>query len=77
MNARTCPNCGNGMPVSNHPENGCVLAALIQVIRDRGDLSERRILDLHANCDADWFWDAVGRVIDRLEAGEFTAEKKT
>jgi hypothetical protein len=63
------------MPVSNHPENGCVLAALIGVIRDRGDLSERRIRYLHANCDADLFWDAVGSVIDRLESGDFTTER--
>lgn len=64
-----CPNCDRH--VANHPEDGCVLAALIQVIRDRGEMSERRLRTLHASTDADALWNRLGRVVDDLEEGVF------
>lgn len=65
-----CPNCTS--PVNGHPENGCVLQALIGVIRDRGNLSERKILDLHANAWVDSLWDDMGPIIDDLEEGQYS-----
>jgi hypothetical protein len=65
-----CPNCDQ--PVKNHPENGCVLAALIGVLRERGTLDEVTIDQIHANCDVDSFWMAAGQLVDRLENKEFS-----
>ena len=64
-----CPNCGGN--VANHPENGCVLAALIQVIRERDAMSERTLRRLHADTDIDAFWSRLGVVVDQLEEGVF------
>lgn len=64
-----CPNCG-GL-VKDHPQDGCVLAALIGVIRDRGGMKERALTNLHASTDADHLWDDVGRIVDQLEAGGY------
>jgi len=64
-----CPNCT--ATVHNHPQNDCVLAAMIQVLRDRGDHHPATLTRLHANCDADAFWNAAGAVIDRLGDSEF------
>lgn len=71
MTTRMCPNCCTS-PVADHPDNGCALAVLIQVIRERGDLTERKLRDLHYNCNVDHLWDRLGPVIDDLQAGEFT-----
>lgn len=65
---RKCPNCGK--PVAGHPENGCLLAALIGVIQDRG-VTRRRALTLHANADVDALWSDLGPVIDRLQDGKY------
>jgi hypothetical protein len=67
-----CPNCGT--PVADHPENGCVLAALIQVIRDRGNMSEQILLALHAGTDVDLLWESVGAIVDNLEMGTYSNE---
>lgn len=67
MKRYECPNCTS--PVAGHPKNGCVLAALIQVVRDRGNTPERKLLGLHAAVDADNFWEAIGPIVDRLEDG--------
>ncbi|MCB1944521.1 MAG: hypothetical protein KDF55_02185 [Thauera sp.] len=64
-----CPNC-NG-PVANHPENGCILAALIQVIRDRDVMSERSLRRLHADTDIEVLWCRLGAVVDDLEEGRY------
>ena len=69
--ARICPNC-YASPVKGHPENGCVLAAFIVVLRDRGNKPERRLLQIHAECNVDALWDQVGPLLDRLEEGEFS-----
>lgn len=66
-----CPNCGGN--VANHPEDGCVLAALIQVIRERQSKSEPRLRKLHAKVDVDALWEDLGRVIDKLEDGAYSA----
>lgn len=69
---KTCPNCTS--PVVDHPENGCVLAALIQCIRDRGSKTPKQVTKLHEKCDADALWNRVGPIVDMLEAGVFSAE---
>lgn len=70
---RICPNCTQ--PVVDHPQTGCVLAALIGVIRDRGTKPERVLRSIHAKCDINALWDRLGPVIDDLEAGNFTEVK--
>ena len=70
-NKLKCPNCGGN--VANHPEDGCVLAALIQVIRERQSMSEKELRKLHANADVDALWDDLGRIIDKLEEGNYSA----
>ncbi len=67
-----CPNCQS--PVANHPENGCVLAALIQVIREREALPETRLRKIHQGTDVDLLWRDLGPVIDRLEEGNYVAK---
>lgn len=64
-----CPNCGR--PITRLAD-GCVLGALIQVVRERGDASEAHVRKLHAGCDVDTFWNDVGAIVDRLEAGEYS-----
>jgi hypothetical protein len=66
----TCPNCTH--PIEGHPQNSCVLAALIDCLRDRGDLSEEELAQRHADCDMDPFWDDMGPVLDRLEDDGYT-----
>lgn len=70
MKSPLCPNCDQR--VANHPENGCVLAALIQVARDRGGVPERKLRKLHAECNVDALWDDVGRIVDDLEDGHYS-----
>lgn len=73
MKSPTCPNCGQHT-VASHPETGCALATLIQVIRERGDVPERKLRTLHARCDVDYLWTALGPVLDGLETGQFSPE---
>ena len=65
-----CPNCGGN--VANHAENGCVLAALVQLVREREAMSERRLRKLHAGTDVDALWQELGPVIDGLEDGAYS-----
>lgn len=66
---RICPNCTE--PVADHPENGCVLAALIDVIRSRGTFGERKLRNIHAAVDADALWCDIGEIVDDLEEGRY------
>ncbi len=70
----TCPNCG-ASTVKDHIANHCVLATLIQVVRDRENLEEADILKLHANCNTDALWELLGPILDKLESGEFSARE--
>lgn len=65
-----CPNCFQA-PVVGHPENSCVLAALIQCLRDREKTDEARLQHLHANCDVAQLWDSLGPILDALEDGDY------
>lgn len=65
-----CPNCGGN--VRNHPKNDCLLAVLIQVIRERKSLSEKKLLAIHSTVDVDAFWDDLGPIIDNLETGFYS-----
>ena len=67
--ALPCPNCL--LPVDGHPENGCVLATFIQVIRERGNLSEKQLRELHHNTDVKALWSRLGPILDDLEEGVF------
>ncbi|MBV7542180.1 hypothetical protein [Acidovorax sp. sic0104] len=67
--AASCPNCSR--EVEDDKDTGCVLAALVQVIRDREELTEEQVLAIHASCDADALWEALAPVIDQLQAGGF------
>lgn len=65
-----CPNCSD--PILNHPENNCVLAALIDCVRDRNVHDEHTCLNLHFNCNTDRLWDDyLGPLVDELERGGF------
>lgn len=68
-----CPNCGQHQ-VSAHPETGCVLATLIQVIRERESIPEKKLRQLHTNTDVDRLWTDLGRIVDRLEDGGYQVE---
>jgi hypothetical protein len=70
MSNDTCPNCGES--VENHPKNSCVLAALIELLEDRGNLSKDRLLTLHRDTDVNALWTVLGPVADRLEAGIYS-----
>lgn len=67
-----CPNCSR--PVKDHPENGCVLAALVQVVRERGNLDAAQLDSLHANIDTNALWEALGAIVDLLEEGAFSPD---
>ena len=69
-NRLNCPNCGGY--AANHPEDGCVLAALIQVIRERQSMSEAKLRKIHAGTVVDVLWDDLGRIIDKLEDGTYS-----
>lgn len=72
--ARPCPNCCTST-VENHPQDGCVLNNLVQVLREREVMSEKKLRQLHANVDADAFWNDVGRIVDDLEEGRYSTEE--
>lgn len=65
-----CPNCG--CLVEDHPGNRCVLNAFIGIIRDRGNLSEDKLLALHHNACFDVLWDDLSPILDRLEEGFYS-----
>lgn len=65
-----CPNCNER--VGEDAESGCVLGALIQVIREREEHTEEELLDLQRACDVDALWLKVGKVVDRLGSGKFS-----
>ena len=65
-----CPNCGE--PKWPHPDSGCVLAALITVIDERGGTSQKRLKHLLYNANIDALWDRLGPVIDDLERGLYS-----
>lgn len=64
-----CPNCGEA--ADGHPVNGCVLAALISVLADRGELPDERLLELHAGANTDAMWLDLGPVVDKLGEGYY------
>jgi len=58
----------------DHPENGCVLATLVQAIRERGNVDEEKLLQMHATTDVSALWEDLGPIIDKLEAGEYAGD---
>lgn len=68
----TCPNCNS--PVKGHPDNSCVLNALIGVLRERG-VPAKKLEKLHAACWIDNVWDDIGPIMDRLEDGYYSAAR--
>jgi len=67
---KKCPNCQERFHVV-HPENGCVLASLTQVVREREIVDEEKLLQLHENTDVSALWDDLGPIIDKLEEGKY------
>lgn len=65
-----CPNCSQ--PVEGHAENGCILAAMIQCLRDRGDRTPEELMMIHATCDIDALWDTLGTALNELEDGRYS-----
>lgn len=63
-----CPNCLRLLP---HRHNGCALHVVAQVARERGNVSKVMLDRFLASCDVDAFWDDLGRVVDRFEAGAY------
>ena len=74
MAKRRCPNCLG--PIAKHPQNSCMLAMFIQVIRERGEMSERKLRKLHAKCNVDALWDKLAPIIDDIEEGEYTWDEE-
>lgn len=64
-----CPNCAE--PIAKHGKADCMLGAFIDLLRDRGNLSEQRLRKIHESTNADLFWDDVGRIVDCLGDGEY------
>lgn len=73
VTAAMCPNCGNS-PVHGHPENGCILATMITVVRERGNKSEEELEELHAKTDVNALWNDLGPILDKLEEGGYSTE---
>jgi len=66
-----CPNCCEPFSVKKpHPENGCVLAALVGVVADRGATAQKT-KRLIAKCDVDALWEDIRGVLNKLEDGEY------
>lgn len=68
----TCPNCSE--PIDGHPKNGCALRTLIQVVKERGEVSDEDLRKLHLTCDADKLWDDLGPVADNLQSGQYVED---
>lgn len=66
-----CPNCTR--PIHEHGNSECVLAALISVLRDRGEHTPEQLHKLTVDCDVDQLWSEIGPIIDRLGKGQFNA----
>ena len=66
-----CPNCTRN--IVGHEPNGCVLEALMSVLRDRGGHTDKQMRKLWANVDVDALWNAIGPIVDDLGEGVFTS----
>jgi hypothetical protein len=67
-----CQNCGK--PVSEQ-NPGCLLHDLVQVLRERGEHSERKVRQIHASVDADALWNRLGPVVDEIGDGWFSIRR--
>lgn len=66
-----CPNC---FVRRAEPRSACVLEALMSIVVERGESSANRNMRIWSTVDPDRLWDALGPVVDRLAAGEFSSE---
>ncbi len=66
-----CPNCAGD--IDKHLESGCVLGALISVIKDRGEHTEEQLKALTHDCDVDRLWEDLGPIIDSLASGAYSS----
>jgi hypothetical protein len=73
MKKLICPNCMRPVARSN---DGCLLHDLIQVARERGNVTERKLRQLHAKADADALWERLGPIVDDLEDGNLSEDDK-
>lgn len=70
LDGRQCPNCRRF--IVGHPQNSCVLAALITILGGR-EMPLDELLDLHANANVDALWEDLGVIIDRLQDGVYSS----
>ena len=63
--------CCNCMESSPHPDNECVLHALLTVLRERETHTEIQLEKLYINCNVDLLWDELGRVVNDLGNGRY------
>jgi|GEM_PF-2891625 len=70
---KTCPNCTR--PISDESA-GCVLHSLMSALRDRESLDDAELESIHAECDTDALWNAIGEVLDDLETGRYGGDVK-
>lgn len=64
-----CPNCGKEIP---HPEDGCVLATLMAVMRDWTAMPQSEVNAIWGKVDINALWDDLGPIIDGLEMGKYS-----
>jgi hypothetical protein len=69
LGVAVCPNCGT--PVKGHADNSCILNALIDILRDRGDKTDDELHQLQADCNNDALWDDLVKVLNKLEDGDY------
>jgi hypothetical protein len=67
-----CPNCC--AEIDTHPRDECILYVFMTVLRDRGNLDDEQLAEIHANCAVDMMWDDIGPILDRLEEGYYDSE---
>ncbi len=58
----------------DHPEDGCVQAALMTVLRDRSTHDLAALQRIHAQCDVDSLWRSIDALVDQLAEGWFDRE---
>lgn len=63
--------CCNCMEPSPHPDNECVLHALLTVLRERETHSEEELEKIYINCNVDLLWNELGRIVNDLGNGRY------
>ena len=70
---KACPNCTR--PIKEESA-GCMLHSLMTALKDRETLSEAELESIHADCDVDALWNALGNILDDMEYGRYGGDVK-